>query len=83
MIGSVVFVAFQLDFMPVAVDTVNRHVSSNKMRRQLQPKKIKVMLYHLFAKDIYPTLLTYKMECFSFKSGSIIWVKNGEMRCQL
>ena len=37
--------AFQLHFMAFAID---RHVPSNEMRRQLQPKKTKGKLYYPF-----------------------------------
>ena len=37
--------AFQIRFMALAVDVINRRGPSNKMRHQLQPKKTKVRLY--------------------------------------
>ena len=36
---------FQLRFMAFALDDINRRGHSNKMRRQLKPKKAKVRLY--------------------------------------
>ena len=38
--------AFQFHFMALAVDVINRRGPSDKMRRQLQLKKNKVMLYY-------------------------------------
>ena len=37
--------AFQLRFMAFVVDVIDRRGSSNKMRRQLNPKKAKVRPY--------------------------------------
>ena len=37
--------AFQFCFMALAVDVIDRCDLSNKMHRQLQPKKTKVRLY--------------------------------------
>ena len=36
---------FLFRFMALAVDVINRRGLSNKMHRQLQPKKTDVMLY--------------------------------------
>ena len=36
---------FQFQFMALAVDAINWRGPSNKMHLQLQPKKIKAMLY--------------------------------------
>ena len=73
--------------MSLAVNFIDRRGPSNKMRRQLQPKKTKVMLYSLFiyivVKDIYPLFITNKAESFNFKSGPIVWVENGKMLYQL
>ena len=40
--------AFQLRFMALAVDIIDRCGRSNEMRCQLKPKKAKVRLYYLF-----------------------------------
>ena len=37
--------AFQLRLMAFAVDIINRRGPSNEMRRQLNPKKVKIRLY--------------------------------------
>ena len=45
MIGRIIAAAFQLCFMMLAVDIIDRRGPSNEMRRQLQSKKTKVRLY--------------------------------------
>ena len=45
MIGWMLPAAFQFRFMALAVDAIDRHGPGNEMRRKLQPKKTKVMLY--------------------------------------
>ena len=45
MAGWMMVAAFQLRFMAFAVDFIDRRGPSNKMRRQLQPKKTKARLY--------------------------------------
>ena len=40
--------AFHFCFIALAVDVIDRRGPSNEMRRQLQPKKTKVMLYQPF-----------------------------------
>ena len=37
--------AFRFRFIALAVNVIDRHGPSNKMRRQLQPKKTKVRPY--------------------------------------
>ena len=37
--------AFQLHFMVLAIDAIDRHGPSNEMRGQLKPKRAKVRLY--------------------------------------
>ena len=54
--------AFQLCFMALAVDVIDRHAPSNEMCRQLQPKKLKVKNYisHLYSSKrcfSHPSLL--------------------------
>ena len=69
--------------MAFAADFIDRGDPSNEMRCQLQPKKTKVRLYKLFKseqKTFYPSFITNKTECFSFKSGCIVRVENDEMR---
>ena len=44
-IGRIIVAAFQFRFMALAIDFINRHDPSNKMRHPLQPKKTKVRLY--------------------------------------
>ena len=39
-------VASEFQFMVIIIDIMHRHDPSNEMRRQLQPKKTKVMLYY-------------------------------------
>ena len=39
------YVAFQLKFMALAVDTADEYDPSNKLHHQLQPKKTKLMLH--------------------------------------
>ena len=46
MIGWIVSAAFQLYYMALAIDAVDRCDPSNKMSCQLQPKKTKVTLYY-------------------------------------
>ena len=78
--------AFQFCFMVLVVDGIDRRGPSNEMRRQLQPKNIKVRLYWPLIqqqKMFYPPFITNKTKCFSFKSGCIVHVENGEMRRQL
>ena len=52
--------------MVLAVDVIDRHGPSSKMRRQLQPKKAKVRVYKPFmyiaAKDVLPILHCYQDE---------------------
>ena len=48
MIRRIIAAAFQLRFMALVVDVVDRRGPSNKMRRQLQPSKTKVRLYKPF-----------------------------------
>ena len=49
--------AFQLSFMAFAVNIINRHGPNNEMRRQLNPKKAKVLLaFYLTTNDILPAL---------------------------
>ena len=45
MIGGIIAAAFQFRFMTLAVDVTDRRGPSNKMHRQLKPKKTKVRLY--------------------------------------
>ena len=45
MIGWIIVAAFQFRFMAITVNVIDRHGPSNKMRRQLQPKKTNVKLY--------------------------------------
>ena len=43
--------------MALAVDVIDRRGPSNEIRRQLQPKKIKVILaVYIAAKDVLPAL---------------------------
>ena len=44
MIGWITAAAFQLHFMTLAVDVIDRHGASNEMHHQLQPKNT-VSLY--------------------------------------
>ena len=37
--------AFQIHFMAIGIDVIDRRGPSNGMHRQLQPKKTKVRLY--------------------------------------
>ena len=70
--------------MALAVDVIDRRGPSNKMQCHLQPKKTKVT-YHPFTqqqKTLYPPLITDKTKRFSFRSGCVIRVENGKMRCQ-
>ena len=46
---------FQLRFMVLAVDVINRHGPSIEMRCQLQPKKA-ILAVHIAAKDVLPAL---------------------------
>ena len=41
--------AFQLHFMALAIDVIDRYGPSNEMCCQLQPKTTKVRLYHVAA----------------------------------
>ena len=56
MIVKMIVAAFLFRFMAVAVDAIDRRGPSNKMRRQLQPKKPKVRLsilaFYIVAKDV-------------------------------
>ena len=45
MIGRIIAVAFQFRFMACAIDVIDRRDPSNKMHRQLQPKKTMVRLH--------------------------------------
>ena len=61
--------------MALAINVIDRHGPSNKMRCQLQPKKTKLRLYYLFIKQqktFYPSFIANKMEHFSFKSGCVV-----------
>jgi len=65
--------------MALAVDIIDRRRPSNKMHRQLQPKK--TYITHLYSsKRVLPALQTKQ---FSFKGGCVVHVENGEMRRQL
>ena len=52
--------AFQFSFMALAVDVIYSRGLSNKMHRQLQPKKTKVrkavLAVFIAAKDVLPAL---------------------------
>ena len=53
--------AFQFHFMTLAVDVIDRWGPSNEMRRQLQPKKTKEIISHLYSSKrrfTHPPLLT-------------------------
>ena len=72
--------AFQLCFMALTVDVIDRRGPSNEMRHQLKPKKAKseaVLTVYKAAKTFYPPFITNKMKCFSFKSGCVVGVENG------
>ena len=45
MIGLIIAVAFHFRFIALATEIIDRRGPSNKMHRQLQPKKTKVRLY--------------------------------------
>ena len=66
--------------MALAINVIERRALSNKMRRQLQPKKTKVRLcyitVYIAAKDIIPPFIT-KTKRFGFKSGCVVLVENG------
>ena len=47
MINYIIFAAFQLGFMTIAVNIKDGHGSSNKMCHQLQIKKTKVTLSYV------------------------------------
>ena len=79
--------AFQLCFIALVVDVIDRRGPSNEIRRQLQPKKTKVRLYYpltWYQKIFYPPFITNKTKHFSFKvSRSYVNVENGEMNLKL
>ena len=59
---------------------------SNEMRHLLQPKNTKVRSYWPFIKlqkTFYLSFNINKTECFSFKSGCVLWVENDKMRLHL
>ena len=60
--------------MAFAVEAIDLCGLSNKMHRQLLPKKNKVNLCLLIAKDVLPSLITNETEHISFKSGCVILV---------
>ena len=72
--------------MAFAVDVTDRRGPSSEIRRQLQPKKVKVTLYYPFIqqqKTFYPPFITNKTKRYSFKNGCVLRVENCKMRCQL
>ena len=72
--------------MALAVDVINRRGPSNEIHHKLQLKKNKVTLYDPFIpqqKAFYQPFMTNKTEHFSFKSGCVVLVENGETRRQL
>ena len=78
--------AFQFHFMALAINVMDRRGFNNEMRSQLQLKKNEVMLYYLFIlqqKAFYLPFMPNKTERFSFKSGCVVLVENGEKRHQL
>ena len=79
--------AFQFRFMNLAVNVIDRRGPSNEMHCQLQLKKAKVRLHvlaiYIAAKTFYLPFITNKTEHFSFKSGCVVQVENGEMHCKL
>jgi len=82
MIGWIIAAAFQLHFVALVVDVIDRRGHSYEIRHQLQPKKTKVRLYMPFIlqqKTFYPSFITNKTKRFSFKIGCVVWVANGEM----
>ena len=76
MIGCMLSAAFQLYFMALAINVVNRCDPSNKIRHYLQLKKNNVTLHYPFtvcnSKRYFTRPLTNKMECSSFKSGCVV-----------
>ena len=72
-------------FMALSVDVIDRRGTSNKMRRQLKPKKAKVRLHKAFIKQqktFRLPFITNKTKCFSFKSGCVVCVENGKLHRQ-
>ena len=45
--------AFEIHFMALAIDVIDKCSPSNKMRRKLQPKKTKVRLYNKYYLAFY------------------------------
>ena len=68
--------------MALAIDVIDRHDPSNEMHRQLQLKQA-VLAVYITEKTFYLPFMTNKMKHFSFKSGYIVRVENGKIRCQL
>ena len=60
--------------MALAVDVIDRRRPSNKMHRQLQPKK--TYITHLYSSK--RVLLTLQTKHFSFKDGCVVRVENGQ-----
>ena len=62
--------------MTLPVDITDGCGLSNETCHELWPKKSKVMLFanYYMVKSIYPVVHANKMECFSFKSGCVMWV---------
>ena len=55
MIGRIISTVFQLQFMLLAIDVMDRRGPISEMCRQLQPKKTVLSIY-ITAKGILPTV---------------------------
>ena len=61
--------------MALAINVIDRHGPSSKVRPQLQLTKTKIMLHYQFIlqqKAYYLPFITSKTKRFSFKSGCVV-----------
>jgi len=73
-----------IDWIIMALDldihVIDTRGPSNKMRRQFQPKKTKVWLLSIYITVNSLLYITNKMGCFSFKSGCVVRMANGQLQ---